>query len=399
MGFFWTIVTLVVALGLTWRYPRLLHGGRLRRPGPLPRLGRAAHLPAARDEPGAGADLEALRRVARHLLAVSIGFTYLILRIQGSLPLNPQHLGAVGPALSFNTAVFVRDQHELAELRRRDDDVVLLPDRRADRPAVREPRRRHRGRDRDGARLRPAQLADDRQLLGRHHPLHALHPAAHRLRRRDHLRRPGCGADPRRHRSAPRRAERCHPDDRPRARSASWRPSSSSAPTAAASSTPTPRRRSRTRPASPTGSRSTCCCRIPFALTYTFGKMVGSVRHGARPAGGDGAPLRRVGRLHQLRRAPGQPGRRGSRASHSARSATPRAKRSASATPRPRSSASPRRSTSTGSADALVRLVHPDRRLRAPHRHDARRGHARAAPGAACTRSSSTPSSPSSSAD
>ena len=31
--------------------------------------------------------------------------TYLILRIQGSLPLNPQHLGAVTPALSFNTAV------------------------------------------------------------------------------------------------------------------------------------------------------------------------------------------------------------------------------------------------------------------------------------------------------
>jgi K+-transporting ATPase ATPase A chain len=36
--------------------------------------------------------------------AVSILFTYVILRIQGSLPLNPQHLGAVGPALSFNTA-------------------------------------------------------------------------------------------------------------------------------------------------------------------------------------------------------------------------------------------------------------------------------------------------------
>ena len=29
---------------------------------------------------------------------------YLLLRIQGSLPLNPQHLGAVTPALSFNTA-------------------------------------------------------------------------------------------------------------------------------------------------------------------------------------------------------------------------------------------------------------------------------------------------------
>jgi K+-transporting ATPase ATPase A chain len=36
--------------------------------------------------------------------AVSMAFTYLIIRIQGSLPLNPQHLGAVSPALSFNTA-------------------------------------------------------------------------------------------------------------------------------------------------------------------------------------------------------------------------------------------------------------------------------------------------------
>src|SRR5580700_11013538 len=36
--------------------------------------------------------------------AVSMGVTYLILRIQGSLPLNPQHLGAVTPALSFNTS-------------------------------------------------------------------------------------------------------------------------------------------------------------------------------------------------------------------------------------------------------------------------------------------------------
>jgi potassium-transporting ATPase potassium-binding subunit len=35
---------------------------------------------------------------------ISLAFTYLILRVQGSLPLNPQHLGAVPPALSFNTA-------------------------------------------------------------------------------------------------------------------------------------------------------------------------------------------------------------------------------------------------------------------------------------------------------
>ncbi len=34
-----------------------------------------------------------------------LGVGYLLLRIQGSLPLNPQHFGAVPPALSFNTVV------------------------------------------------------------------------------------------------------------------------------------------------------------------------------------------------------------------------------------------------------------------------------------------------------
>src|ERR1700704_2064635 len=37
--------------------------------------------------------------------AVSVLILYLQLRIQGSLPLNPDHLGAVPPALSFNTSV------------------------------------------------------------------------------------------------------------------------------------------------------------------------------------------------------------------------------------------------------------------------------------------------------
>src|SRR5271163_3901913 len=36
--------------------------------------------------------------------AVCIGATYLILRLQGSLPLNPQHFGAPSAPLSFNTA-------------------------------------------------------------------------------------------------------------------------------------------------------------------------------------------------------------------------------------------------------------------------------------------------------
>ena len=37
--------------------------------------------------------------------AVSILVTYLLVRLQGSLPLNPQHFGGVGNALSWNTAV------------------------------------------------------------------------------------------------------------------------------------------------------------------------------------------------------------------------------------------------------------------------------------------------------
>ncbi|EQD36573.1 ATPase, K+ transporting, A subunit, partial [mine drainage metagenome] len=37
--------------------------------------------------------------------AVAIAFSYAIFRLQGSLPLNPQHLGAVSPALAWNTAV------------------------------------------------------------------------------------------------------------------------------------------------------------------------------------------------------------------------------------------------------------------------------------------------------
>jgi K+-transporting ATPase A subunit len=41
-----------------------------------------------------------------------------IQRIQGSLPLNPQHLGAVMAALSWNTAVSFVTDTKLAELRR-----------------------------------------------------------------------------------------------------------------------------------------------------------------------------------------------------------------------------------------------------------------------------------------
>ena len=78
-----------------------------------------------------------------------------------------------------------------------------------------EPGHRHRRGHRHGPGLLPAQLADHRELLGRHDPRPALHRVPHRLRRRDHLRRPGGGADPGRTGQHPRRPERGHPDHRP----------------------------------------------------------------------------------------------------------------------------------------------------------------------------------------
>ena len=104
MTYFWTLVALVVALALTWRYlgsyMAAVFDGRVHFLGwaerPVYRL------------LGTGPEHEQTwRRYAGSLVifsAISIAFTYLIIRVQGSLPLNPQHLGAVSPALSFNTA-------------------------------------------------------------------------------------------------------------------------------------------------------------------------------------------------------------------------------------------------------------------------------------------------------
>ena len=104
MAYFWTLVALVVALALTWRYlgsyMAAVFDGRVHFLGwaerPVYRL------------LGTGPEHEQTwKRYAGSLVifsAISIAFTYLIIRVQGSLPLNPQHLGAVSPALSFNTA-------------------------------------------------------------------------------------------------------------------------------------------------------------------------------------------------------------------------------------------------------------------------------------------------------
>jgi K+-transporting ATPase ATPase A chain len=104
MGLTWTIITLVIALGLTWRYlgsyMAAVFDGRVHFLGwaerPVYRLLRTSPEQEQNWKRYAGAMII--------FSAVSLVFTYVIIRIQGSLPLNPQHLGAVPQALSFNTA-------------------------------------------------------------------------------------------------------------------------------------------------------------------------------------------------------------------------------------------------------------------------------------------------------
>jgi K+-transporting ATPase ATPase A chain len=105
MGFFWTIVVLIVTLGIAWRYlgsyMAAVFDGRV-------------HYLAWAERPfyrmlGTSPDREqSWQRYAGSTVIFSgvfVGFGYLLMRIQGSLPLNPQHLGQVTPALDFNTAV------------------------------------------------------------------------------------------------------------------------------------------------------------------------------------------------------------------------------------------------------------------------------------------------------
>jgi K+-transporting ATPase ATPase A chain len=104
MGYFWTLVALVIALGLTWRYlgsyMAAVFDGRVH-------FLEWAERPVYRVL-GTGPDHEQTwKRYAGSMIvftAIAMAVTYVIIRIQGSLPLNPQHLNAVGPALSFNTA-------------------------------------------------------------------------------------------------------------------------------------------------------------------------------------------------------------------------------------------------------------------------------------------------------
>ncbi|NNN18357.1 MAG: potassium-transporting ATPase subunit KdpA [Acidimicrobiaceae bacterium] len=105
MNFTWTIVALVIVLGISWRflgqYMVSVYQGRTKWASFLER-------PIYRI---IGVDPEVEQSWQRYSAALIIfsGFailiTYLILRTQGYLPFNPQHLPNVTPALAWNTAV------------------------------------------------------------------------------------------------------------------------------------------------------------------------------------------------------------------------------------------------------------------------------------------------------
>jgi K+-transporting ATPase ATPase A chain len=105
MGFAWTIVVLVVLLAISWRflgsYMAAVFEGRV---SWLSLLERPIYRVT-------GVDPKSEQTWKRYSASVIIFsgfallFSYAIFRLQGVLPFNPQHLPGVGPALAWNTAV------------------------------------------------------------------------------------------------------------------------------------------------------------------------------------------------------------------------------------------------------------------------------------------------------
>ena len=123
---------------------------------------------------------------------------YGVQRLQSLLPLNPRGFDAVAAGSRIQHLDQLHHQHQLAELRRRDDDEPSDPDARPHRAQF--PLRGDRPRDglRAGARIRPLLGDHCRQLLGRSDAHHPLHSPADRCGRGARLRRSGCAADARR---------------------------------------------------------------------------------------------------------------------------------------------------------------------------------------------------------
>jgi potassium-transporting ATPase potassium-binding subunit len=105
MSFFWTIVAFIVVLAIAWRFLGSYMAAVIeRRVRWLAFVERPVYRVIGVD-PENG---QSWQRYARSLIIFSgfaLAISYAIFRLQGYLPFNPQHLAAVGPALSWNTAV------------------------------------------------------------------------------------------------------------------------------------------------------------------------------------------------------------------------------------------------------------------------------------------------------
>ena len=172
---------------------------------------------------------------------------YALQRLQGVLPLNPQGFDAVAARPRLQHRDQLHHQHQLAELRRRDDDEPSHADARPDRPQLPVRRDRHRDGVRAGARLRAvvgARRVGNFWVDVTRITLYVLLPISIVFALRARGARRAADACRRGRRDDARRRQA---DDRDRAGREPGDRSSSSAPTAAASSTPIRRIRSRTR--------------------------------------------------------------------------------------------------------------------------------------------------------
>jgi len=105
MSFTWTIIALVVVLAIAWRflgsYMAAVFEGRVRWLSVVERpVYRALRVNPEGEQ--------SWQRYAVSVIAfsgIALAVTYAIFRLQGVLPFNPQHLPGVTPALAWNTAV------------------------------------------------------------------------------------------------------------------------------------------------------------------------------------------------------------------------------------------------------------------------------------------------------
>ena len=148
MSYFWTIVALLVGLGLAWRYLgsyiAAVFEGRVHFLGRLERVIYRV----------IGVDPEAEQSWQRYAGAlivfsgVAILITYFIERLQGHLDQSSTPRSGKSWSCVEHRGL-VRDEHELAELRTGIDDVLSDRYDLARRPELRERGRRYRRRNRN----------------------------------------------------------------------------------------------------------------------------------------------------------------------------------------------------------------------------------------------------------